>query len=157
MEAISTDRAVAFPAAGVGKMTDMTWQDWLKLSLAPIMAFLFGRGAQNQKAKMEAIAAEQKSSELLWKRVESLEAKVEANTEKIEKLHGDKMQLAAEIINLKQQIASLEIKKEQYEASEIMHLAQIAALEERLTVKNRELKLAEERLCEMNADKGVKK
>lgn len=139
-------RKTAVPGAQVNRMLDVTLSDWLKLALVPLLSYLFGRGAQSQKVKMDLVAADQKSSEILWKRVESLEGKVDANTEKLEDLHNEKVQLTTEIIGLKQQISLLEITKAQYEMDRVMYLAQIAEMDQRLTVKTEELRGAEEKL-----------
>ncbi len=132
----------------------MAWTDLLKLLAVPVLSYILGRGAQNQKAKMEAVSADQKASEQLWKRVESLESKVEANTEKLENLRNEKVQLTTEIIALKQQISLLEITKAQYETDRVMFLAQIAEMDQRLTLKSEELRCAEEKLAELNKNKA---
>jgi len=124
--------------------------DGLKLALVPLLAWLLGRGSQNAKQKIDAAASEQNANKMLWERVDKLENKVEANTDKIETLHEDKMRLNAEIIDLKRQIASLQIKKEEYESKEILHIAQIAALEEMLNYERDRLRVAENNLKILN-------
>lgn len=119
--------------------------------ILPALTWFLGRGAQKKTLALTERNADQKSAELLWKRVESLEARVEHNTDRIETLHGEKMELVQQITALKQQISIMEIKKEQYETNEIIHLSQIEDLKVRMAAKEQELHCAEVKLKELEA------
>lgn len=126
--------------------TSFDLNDGLKLALVPLLAWLLGRGAQNAKQKIETRNTEQSANKMLWERVGKLEDKVDLHAGKIETLHEDKMRLNAEIIDLKRQIATLQVRKEEYETKEIIHIAQIAALEEKLVAERERLRVAEHRM-----------
>jgi len=138
-------------ARGSNLPTSFDVYDGLKLALVPLLAWLLGHGSQNAKQKIDAANSEQSANKMLWERVDKLENKVEANTNNIFSLHEDKMRLNAEIIDLKRQIASLQIKKEEYESKEIIHIAQIAALEEMLIHERSLLRIAENKLQALNS------
>lgn len=120
-----------------------------------VLTWFLGRRAQEAREKMDTRTQDQKNIDQLLTanaamqgRVGLLEGQVNSNTEKIEELRSEKMELELRIVALTKDIAKLELLKAEYESRDAMTKAQMRALEMRLTAKEEELRVA---VAELNA------
>jgi chromosome segregation ATPase len=130
------------------------------LSGGGVALWFLGRARQKridelaaEKQRLETLStnrtADQKTNDQLWSRLEKLETRIDRQGGQIQDLQGDKQRLELEIIDLRKQIAVLEVKKAEYESNETIFRAQIAELQERLTQKSEALRCAEAKLKEI--------
>ena len=130
-------------------MPDMTsWSEMVKTvasaASVPVLAWVLGRRAQEAKEKLDTRSADQKQIEHLTERMDKLETRVDTLT-------SEKAALQAQITQLEKQIALMEIEKREYLSRDAMSLAQIGALEQRLTATQAELECERQKLAEVEA------
>lgn len=128
----------------------------LEILALPFLTFVLGRGAAKKKQELDVATLDSQNSKMLWERVGKLEDRVQANMDKIEEVRNEKIKLSTEIVGLKQQIATLEIVKlqfeqerSQHEKDRVIYIAQLSEMEQRLAAKGEELRHAQERLHEL--------